>query len=75
MIVDRARLPVPGGAGILEGADQFFLLGVHTDDGQALIGVALTLPGNMQELRIAEWAFAGCNLLAVDAELVVHLFQ
>ena len=29
----------------------------------------------MQELRIAEGAFAGCNLLAVDTELVVHLFQ
>ena len=75
VIVDRMRLAIPLGAGILEGADQFFLLGVHTDDGQALIGESLTLRANIQELRIAVGAFAGRNLLAVDPESVLHLFQ
>ena len=75
VIVDRPRLLAPCGARILEGADQFFLLGVHADDGQAPLGVAPPLLADMQELLIAAGTLAGCDLLAVDTEFVIHLLQ
>ena len=66
MIVDRMRFTVPLGAGIFEGADQFFFLGVHTEDRQTLVGKTLALLANIQELRITVGAFAACDLLAVN---------
>ena len=53
VVVDQFRLAVPLGAGIFEGADQFFLLAVHADDGQALSSKALALLADMQELLVA----------------------
>ena len=75
VIVDRDRIPIPFLTRVFEATHQLLLLGIHTDDGQALIGEALALPADIQELRIAVGAFAVRNLLAVDTESVLHLFE
>ena len=53
MIIDEPGLAVPACAGVLKVADQFALLGIDTDDGQATTAEALPQVGNVIELEVA----------------------
>lgn len=52
VIHHRGRLETPNQAGVLEVADQLLLLGVHTDDRQALSDKAASLLINALELKV-----------------------
>ena len=53
MVVDEGGLLAPGGAGVLEVADQLPLLRVDADDGRAGSGEGLALGGDVGELGVA----------------------
>lgn len=72
VVVDQARRALPGGAGILEVADQFALLGIDADDGQTPPLELVTEPGDVIELLLAMRAARGGQLLAIEAKRVVH---
>ena len=59
MVLDGGRLEAPDPAGIFEVADQFFLFGIHADNGQRAAQKALFLPGDALELSIALWMRCG----------------
>ena len=68
MIENTSRMVFPALARILEVADQFAFLGVHTDDGQVTSLEAPTQLGEIFELQVAIRAGAGGNLLVIDAQ-------
>ena len=75
VIFHQNGIAIPPGSGVFEIANQFLLLRIHTDDGQALGGELFPLPADVKELLIAVRAFGGGNLFAVHAKFEVHLFQ
>jgi hypothetical protein len=75
MILDQDGFAIPFGAGIFEVANWFLLLRVDTDDGQSLAGKSFPLPPHVKELLIAIGVLGGGDLLAVHAELAVHVFE
>ena len=72
VIADELRGPVPLGAGILEVADEFLLLGVDADDGEVLSGAAPAQPGDVLELGIAVRMRGAGAFLVVDAQGEAH---
>ena len=52
MIIDEPRLAVPACAGVFKVADQFALLGIDTDDGQATAAEAFPEVGNVIKLEV-----------------------
>lgn len=75
MVEHRHGLTIPFDAGVFEVANEFFLLGVHTDHGEALGGILLPLSGNVEKLSIAIRVLGGGDLFAVDAQFEIHLLQ
>src|SRR6516164_5713996 len=73
VVVHRHRRAIPFGARVLEVADHFAFLAVHTDDRKALPQETLPQPGNMLELLIPVWAGVGGDLLSVDTQREIHL--
>ena len=68
VVEDLDGLLFPGGAGVLEVADEFLLLGVDADQG-AVLGGATTLEGGDEfKLGVAVGRGDGGELLAVDAQ-------
>ena len=53
MIVNQARRQTPAHSGILEIADQFALLGIHTDNGMATTMESVSKRAEIEELVIA----------------------
>ena len=75
MILDQDGFAVPLGAGVFEVANEFLLLGIDTDDGQASVDKSLSLLTDVKELLVTHRVFGGRDLLAVYAKLEVHLFE
>ena len=75
MIVHQDRRAVPFGAAVFEVADQFALLTVDADDGEALTLEASPQRADMLELPIAVGAGVGGDLLSVDAQREIHLVE
>ena len=68
VVEDLDGLLFPGGAGVLEVADEFLLLGVDADQG-AVLGGATTLEGGDElKLGVAVGRGDGGELLAIDAQ-------
>jgi hypothetical protein len=75
VIVDQPGGAIPGGTGVPEVAHQFALFGVYTDDGQSAATEVITQIGDVVELEVAVGAGIGGQLLAIDAQGVIHLVQ
>ena len=75
MIVNEASRALPTDTGVLEVADQFALLGIDADDGQATVLETVVEFGNTVELAIAVGGEVGGELFPVGAERVVHLME
>ena len=75
MILYQDGLAIPLGADVFEVANWFPLLGIDTDDRQPLIGKSFSLLPDVKELLIAIGVLGGGDLLAVHAELEVHLLE
>jgi len=75
VIVHQDWGAVPFGAAVFEVADQFALLTVDADDGEALSLEASPQRADMLELLIAVRAGVGGDLLAVDAQREIHLIE
>jgi len=73
VIVGQSRGATPDGTGIP--AHQFALFGVHTGYGQPAATEAIPQIGDVVELEIATGAGIGGQLLAIDAQGVIHLVQ
>ena len=68
VVEDLDGLLFPGGAGVLEVADEFLLLGVDADQGAVLGGATTLEVGDELELGVAVGRGDGGELLAVDAQ-------
>src|SRR5580704_1400452 len=75
VILDQNRIAIPFGSGVLEVANQFLLLGIDTEDGQALGGKSFLLLGDVEELWIAVRTPGGGDLFAVHSKPEIHLLQ
>ena len=75
VIVHQNRRAIPFGSGVLEIADQFAFLAVHTDDGKTLPLETGSQRANMLELLIAVGAGVGGDLFSVHAQREIHLVQ
>jgi len=65
MISYRNGLAIPLGARIFEVANEFLLLRVDTDDGQALADKSFSLLPDVKELLVAIRVLGGGDLFAV----------
>ena len=74
MVLDGGRLEAPDPAGIFEVADQFFLFGIHADNGQRAAQKALFLPGDALELSIALWMRCGKGF-GVGMQCIAQLIE
>ena len=75
MVVDPTRGEVPSRARVLEGADQFPLLGVDADDGQVAALEVTAQVADVQKLLVAIGTRVGGDLLVVDAERIAHVAE
>src|SRR5258708_14174904 len=75
VIVHQNRRAIPFGASVLEVADQFALLTVDADDGNALALEALPQRGNILELLIPVPTGVGGDLLPVNTQREIHLIK
>ena len=75
VVVDRKRLFTPDAALILERSHQFFLLGVHADNGQGLAAERLALDLEVTELTVALRALRAGKTFAIGVQRVAQLVQ
>ena len=75
MIVNQTRGEIPARSGILEGADQFPLLGVDADDGMAATLESLSQIGEIEELIVTIRRVVGGDFLVIDAQGIAHLME
>lgn len=75
VVVHQHRRAVPLGAGVLEMADQFPLLGVDADHGEPLALETVSQGRDVVELLITVGAGISGQHLAIDAEGIVHLVK
>ena len=75
MVVDEDGLLAPGGALVLEVADQLSFLRVDADDRESLPAEGLALGGNVGELGVAVELGAPVELLVVVPQPVVQAFE
>ena len=73
VVVDGLGSLRPDATGVLEVADQFTLLGIDADAGQAALGELHALLGEVLELLVAVWTGACRDALVVDAQPVVKV--
>ena len=74
-ILDDNGIENPTGPGVLEVANQFFLLGIDTDDRQTLPGESVLLSGDIEALLSVIGVVGGGDLFAVHAKAEVHLLE
>ena len=74
-VIDQARGAVPGGTGVAEIANQFALFGIDADDGQTLALESVAQRGEVVELLVAIRTGSGGELLAIDAQRIIHLVE
>ena len=65
VVVDRYRGAIPLGAGVLEIAHQFALLGIHADHRKTVTLEAMAQRGDVLELLVAEGAGVGGEFLVI----------
>ena len=75
VIVDQTRGKIPAGTGILEGADQFPLLGVDADDGMAATLESLSQIAEVEELIVPIRGVVGGEFLVIDTQRIAHLME
>ena len=75
VVVDQSRRQIPAGARIFEAADQFALLGVDANDGQAAALESLPKIAQVKELIIAIGTEVGGEFLVIDAQGIAHLVE
>ena len=74
MVLDGGRLEAPDPAGIFEVADQFFLFGIHADNGQRAADKAFFLPGDALELLVTLWMRCGKGF-GVGMQCIAQLIE
>ena len=74
VVIDWHRLLAPDPARVFEVADQFLLLGVHTNDGQFATTEAPSLPSDAVELLVSLFGRDG-ERLDVGVQGVVDFMQ
>ena len=75
VIVDQARGQIPARPGILEIADQFALLGIDADDGEATTLESVSKIAEVEELIIAIGTVVGGDFLVIDPQGIAHLME
>src|SRR2546422_988730 len=76
MPIDRRGLPAPRLPGVFEVANQFLVLGIHTDDRLPSRPTRLLLALNIAKLRVALGVLRPCLLLlGIDPQGISVLFQ
>jgi hypothetical protein len=67
MIVDQTRRQIPARSGILESTNQFAVLGIDADDGEAAALEVIPKVAEVEELVVAVGAEVVGELLVIDA--------
>jgi len=75
VIVDQTRRQIPARSGILESTNQFALLGIDADDGEAAALEAIPKVAEVEELIVAVGAEVVGELLVIDAQRIAHLME
>jgi hypothetical protein len=75
VVIDQAGRQIPTRAGILEMADQFALLGVDANDGQATALESLPKITEVKELVIAIGTMVSGEGLVIDPERIAHFVE
>ena len=75
VIVNQTGGEIPACSGILEGADQFPLLGIDADDGMPATLESLSQIAEIEKLIVTIGGVVGGEFLVIDTQGIAHLME